>query len=34
MNQRTQRYYNKLPPVSFVSSDNPWDNLLNPKRYG
>ncbi len=33
LNQRTQQYYNKLPPVSYVNSDNPWDNLLNPKRY-
>ena len=33
VNQRTQQYYKKLPPVSYVNSENPWDNLLNPKRY-
>ena len=28
----TQRYYQKLPPVSLIQSDNAWDNCFNGKR--
>ena len=33
INQRTNQYYKKLPPASYINSGNEWDNLLNPRRY-
>ena len=29
----TARYFRKMPPATLISSDNAWDNLLNPKKY-
>lgn len=28
----TKAYYNKLPPVNLIQSDNAWDNLFNGRR--
>jgi len=32
LNNATRSYYNKLPPVNLIQSDNAWDNLFNGKR--
>ena len=32
LNNATRSYYNKLPPVNLITSDNAWDNCFNGKR--